>query len=841
MNSRQRRVRRARLWTAIASAFLLPSATIAGDLGAGESHTVAAGDTAETWTLIQGARLTIGSGAAALATSASASTLTVTGGSIASSTGTPAVILMNGSLGEFTDATIQNDLGNGVDIGSGSGATNGSSSVRVTRGSIRGGSFGVGITGSSSGTFSDVDIEGTSATSSALGLYMGSATLEQGTSAKGGLNGILVRKDERGAAGLPSLRDLTIDGSRVEGVTGAGILVDTRRNSDTDARIWILNGSEIHGGNGIALDLTARTQVDVTVRDSHLFGDVRVADTGSLNLGLGGASTMNGAMNGDIAAAIGDTALWNVTGDSTISSLDVSGGSIAFAGTSDGTHRTLTVHGDLSGTGGGSFVFNTNLNEGGSLANQATDRVLVEGNVTTTGRTLLVVNPLGSGALTDVNQNGTVEANEGISLVQVAGTSRADAFALRGGYVAAGPWQYTLHAFGPGFADPSQSALASGTLNWDYRLGSRYVCQTDCDPVDPPVDPTKPVDPGDPGNPGDPGDPGNPVDPVVPPPDGRPAVVPQVPSYLSAPAALLTYGNMMNDGLRARLGDIRNDAAHGAIGGDVFARYLGGQLRYASNLSFQNYGYDFDQQVNALQVGGSLVAHDGDNGSLRAGWALDNGTTRVTPKAADGNSSAKYNANGVSAWMTWQHGSGLWVDGVLGSTRYHGDIGTDLRGAEVGRVRAQGWTMSIETGMPFALGNEWTVEPRFQLQHQQLTFRDFTDGDGLDVHLGTAKLTSATVGGRITRTANRVFMPYASLDLTHTSGGDPTATISNADWAIAQGFATGRLGNAYSLAAGAVSQLGKHVQIYGQGTYQHSVGGYGVRGWAGNVGVRVTF
>lgn len=262
---------------------------------------------------------------------------------------------------------------------------------------------------------------------------------------------------------------------------------------------------------------------------------------------------------------------------------------------------------------------------------------------------------------------------------------------------------------------------------------------------------------------------------------------------------------------------------------------------YTSNLSFQRYGYDFDQQVNALQLGGGLIALDGDNGTLRAGWAADHGTTRVTPKAADGASSAKYRANGMSGWITWQQGNGLWVDGVIGSTRFRGDVGTDLRGADVGRIRANAWTMSVEVGMPFALGHEWTLEPRFQLKHQSLNFRDFVDGDGLAVKLGTARQTSARLGGRIARTANPLFMPYASLDLTHTSNGDPNAKVSNEDWDIAERFGSGRVGNAYRVAAGMTSQLGAHVQVYGEGTYQHFVGGYGMRGWAGNVGIRVTF
>ncbi|MGE7136595.1 autotransporter outer membrane beta-barrel domain-containing protein [Luteibacter sp. NPDC031894] len=262
---------------------------------------------------------------------------------------------------------------------------------------------------------------------------------------------------------------------------------------------------------------------------------------------------------------------------------------------------------------------------------------------------------------------------------------------------------------------------------------------------------------------------------------------------------------------------------------------------YNANRSFQDYGYDFDQQVNALQIGGSLIALDGDNGSLRAGWAADHGTTRVTPKAADGNSSAKYRANGVSAWVTWQHGTGFWVDGVLGATRYRGDVGTDLRGSDVGRLRANGWSMSVEAGMPFALGNEWTVEPRFQLKHQSLNFRDFRDADDLEVRLGTAKQTSATLGARLSRTANPIFMPYVGLDLTHTSNGDPSVDVSSEAWDVADRFGSGRVGNAYRASAGAVSQLGEHVQVYGEGTYRHFVGSYGMRGWAANVGVRVTF
>ena len=676
-------------------------------------------------------------------------------------------------------------------------------------------------------------LTGTGDGSRGLDLFSGSASLSNGTIVTGQANGVQIYASPDFA--IPDAgRTLVVDGSTVRGVIGSAILVALGSSVNT-ASIVLRNRAVLQGGNGTAIEMAGGTSTSIDIATSDIAGDIIAVDTADARVTMHDAATLSGRVAGNVAMDLSAGGDWRLTGDSDISSLAMNGGRVSLGMPGNASYSNLTVRGDLGGSGG-DVALNTTMNAGGALADQHTDRLLIEGDVTTTGTIGIVVNPQGTGALTDVDHNAAVDANEGISLVQVAGSSHAGAFALRGGYVAAGPWQYTLHAFGPGAADQAQNALANGQLNWDYRLGSRYVSVDP--PVDPPVDPTKPVDPGEPGNPGDPGDP---VGPPLPPPGSRLAVVPQLASYLSAPSALLSYGDMMSDGLRQRLGEVRNGSAHDALGGDVFARYVGGQQRYSSNLSFQNYGYDFAQQVNALQVGGSLMGFDGDNGSLRAGWALDSGTTRVTPKAVDGNSSAKYDANGFSTWMSWQQGSGLWVDGLLGSTRYRGDVGTDLRGADVGRVRGQGWTMSIETGMRFALGRGWTVEPRLQLEHRQLTFRDFTDGDGLDVRLGTAKQTSATVGGRIMRTAKAAFMPYANLDLTHTTGGDPTADVSSADWGIAERFATGRLGNAYSVAAGAVSQLSKHVQLYGQASYQHAVGGYGMRGWAGNAGVRVTF
>lgn len=831
---------RARLAVAVGCLLVVPSGQVAAGVLIGQSRTVAPGETPETWQLSQNARLTLSPGSSSDWIDALQSSVTLNGGAVTTTaTGKAALALRNGSaaiIGNGSSVTSTAGIGLSVTARQGDPGSGESSTVQID---------GSSVTGSTAGAFLNANV-GFVSTGSAfratnddgVGISMasGNVALNARSTVSGQLHGIRIFRDDRGWDGAPTFRNLTIDNSTVSGIAGSGIFIERVLPAQpVDATILIGNGSTVSGGNGFAIDMATGTSANVTVDGSQLEGGVRVANGASASLILGNASVMTGSTTGNIAATIGSASLWNLTGNSNVASLALNdGGAISFQASADGMHRNLAVAGPFSGTGG-TITLNTELNSGGALTNQFTDRLLIQGDVTTTGPTEIVVVPTGAGAGTDRNQNGAVDAHEGISLVQVGGSSRDDAFVLRDGYVAVGAYQYTLHAFGPGQADQAQNLLPSGNLNWDYRLGNTIVCKDDdCD--DDGEDPGPGPDPGDP----DPG-PGPGPEPEPEPETGREAVVPQVPSYLSAPAALLTYGDMMNDGLRQRLGDIRSGTTHDPVGGEVFARYLGGQMRYNSNRSFGDYGYDFNQQVNALQFGGGVVALDGDNGTLRAGWAADHGTTRVTPKAVDGHSSAKYNANGVSAWVTWQHGDGLWIDGVVGATRFHGDVGTDLRGADVGRIRAHGWTMSVEAGKPFVLANEWTVEPRFQLKHQSLNFRDFRDADGLDVRLGTAKQTSATAGVRVSRAANPLFMPYAGVDLTHTSNGDPSVDVSSEAWDVADRFRSGRVGNSYRVSAGAVSQLGERVQVYGEANYRRAAGSYGMRGFAGNLGIRVTF
>lgn len=572
----------------------------------------------------------------------------------------------------------------------------------------------------------------------------------------------------------------------------------------------------------------------------HLADAATSLNTPTTTVQTAGTLSGYGTVNGD------------VTNNGTIAPGSGVPGSTAFG--------ALTINGDYTSNNGVVRV-NTVLNDGGALSNQQTDRLLIVGNVT--GTTVLDVRPQGSGASTDLNGNNIVDANEGISLVQVGhsnpdhggiitsiesfdastvSNANAGSFVLKGGYVAVGPWMYNLYAFGPDQVDASQNLLPNGAvLDWDYRLASTYETPTPTPTPTPAPTPTPTPAPAPTPTPAPaPG-------PFDPQPDSRKAVAPQVGSYVSSATALLGYGGQTIDTLHQRLGEIRNVQAkdNDDLGGEIFARYIGTQYKYSSDRNFNQYGYDFDQQINTLQLGGSIMGWSTDKSSIRAGWAVDTGSTTVTPKATSiGGSSTKYNAHGAQAWLTWQQDNGFYVDAIVGGENYNGKVSTNLRGSDVATIRAHGWTASVETGYPFQLGKGWALEPQAQLKYQSLVFKDVQDQDALNVKLGNVGQATYRLGARLTKSDNAKFSPYLRADYINTVGGRQQVDVTSSEWTDVQAsFAGGRAGASYRLGAGATSQFtkSKKLALYGEVDYQGALNGYGTSGWTANVGLRWNF
>lgn len=149
---------------------------------------------------------------------------------------------------------------------------------------------------------------------------------------------------------------VTTTGANSHGVWGYGITLTNVAITTTGANSYALYG---RGG-----------PINATVSGQSISGAGALiyADTGStINLSATGTSRLYGttAMNGGGIAnlTLGDSAVWMVPGNSALTTLALSGGTVSFTAPSAGVYKNLGVAGTLSGRGG-AFILNANLVNG---------------------------------------------------------------------------------------------------------------------------------------------------------------------------------------------------------------------------------------------------------------------------------------------------------------------------------------------------------------------------------------------------------------------------------------------------------------------------------------------
>ncbi|WP_226788972.1 autotransporter outer membrane beta-barrel domain-containing protein, partial [Pseudorhizobium xiangyangii] len=212
---------------------------------------------------------------------------------------------------------------------------------------------------------------------------------------------------------------ITMRGGSVYSANGVGI-----HGAAAEAgRVLLQDGAVIGSGTGIAIRAGASDDpalagrlTSLTVEATggvQIFGDAVVSTGGhSATLSLADNSYWQGAGDGVTSVGIDGTSHWTMTASSDIGAL-ATDGTIEFD--SANPYKTLTV-GTLA-TNGGSFILNTQLNEGGAASQ--TDRIVVTGNASGEG-ILQIRNNGGTGAYTGTG------ATDGIQVVQVGGASDAN-------------------------------------------------------------------------------------------------------------------------------------------------------------------------------------------------------------------------------------------------------------------------------------------------------------------------------------------------------------------------------------------------------------------------------
>lgn len=508
-------------------------------------------------------------------------------------------------------------------------------------------------------------------------------------------------------------------------------------------------------------------------------------------LRTGAVNTLSAASAHSVAAG----ATLDLAGASqTVASL-ANSGTVSLVGTAPGTR--LTVTGAYVGNGG-TLRLGTALGD----SNSATDRLVLSGaGASASGNTTVQVTNLGGlGARTTGNGIEVVSALNGATTT--AQTTKS-AFALAGGHVDAGAFEYTLHA-----------ADASGAGdNWYLRS------ETTVPPATPVV-----VAPGAPA--------------AVTPSNPIPAVTyrAEVPLFAALPQQLRQADWAMLGNLHQRMGDEPVAGAASTGTRNAWGRVIstGIEVKQRGDVSPESNG-----RLDGFQVGTDL-------------WADGNWHAGIYVGQLDGDISVNGFASGVQrgvgrndlrsrylgAYATWYGNNGFYADAVLqaGDHRYT----VQPLGNAFASAKGDSQTASIEVGQSLALGQGWTIEPQLQLIYQRVDLDD-TSISGARVQQDSDNGWVARAGVRVKgamSTSLGALQPYGRLNLYRASSGTDIARFVGP--AATTDIATRTGGTWGEVASGLTLALNPTWSVYGEVGQMFAVGGDAriKSGVQGSVGVK---
>lgn len=350
--------------------------------------------------------------------------------------GTTRDIVVNNSTLNLNGTTVQGTGANGVALNVGTATISGgaritsdrtglsvSRNATATQGSratvsdstITGASLGASVTGLSTLMMTRTKLIGDGANGSGLRIFAGTVNATD-SEITGSVNGIQMTAD-------PLVSDagkLTLNNTKVVGLNGSAIFVDTFGIGPTQADIAVLNGSTLSASNGILMEVNGGAVGNLRVGNSALVGDIVADGSSTANVLLEDSATLTGRLQNVQNLGVNSNARWIMVGDGQVENLSMNGGAIQFG--NPGEFFKLNV-GTLSGTGG-TFFMHTDFKTG------QIDTLTVSG--TATGNHTVAIDssgsePVGAGA---------------IPVVHIGGGDAT--FALAGGAVDLGAFSYDL-------------------------------------------------------------------------------------------------------------------------------------------------------------------------------------------------------------------------------------------------------------------------------------------------------------------------------------------------------------------------------------------------------------
>ncbi|WP_321851004.1 autotransporter outer membrane beta-barrel domain-containing protein [Pseudomonas paraveronii] len=341
---------------AVAPLYFMSSQAMALEDLDGKTKNVYAGDFADSFTLRNNATLNLYEGALARSVVAANSTLNMEGARVASTTAGTAVVLTN-SKAQINNSLITSSVAGGLDVVRNSTTSTGSEAY-LNFSEVRGATYGANVTSHSTLYLNDSKLFG----GSQAGLILrGGAAEAFNSEITGATNGIRMTREHSTVPNSPQLR---LEGTRVEGLAGAAIRVDTPITAEIDVN----NGSTLIGSDGTMVELANSGNANMRVNSSMLAGNILVGMDSTLDLsldraimngdvintggnasvGLNNGSILTGRLENVDKLAINSDATWVMVDHQQVGDLSLSGGNVKFGET--GTFYQLDVA-NLSGNG----------------------------------------------------------------------------------------------------------------------------------------------------------------------------------------------------------------------------------------------------------------------------------------------------------------------------------------------------------------------------------------------------------------------------------------------------------------------------------------------------------
>ncbi|WP_194790544.1 autotransporter outer membrane beta-barrel domain-containing protein [Pseudomonas sp. UFMG81] len=779
-------------------------AALARDL-VGEQLTIDASTPLDRYNLSAGSVLTMDN-ATTLSIVSTQSQLNILRGTTTTTTGN-AIELLD-SQATIANAAISTSA-NGIGLVLGRMTTG--SSATVINSQISGGAVGAQASALGQLNIQGSQVSATGPTGTGVRLIGGTATISDGSVITGQASGIRMIR-ESATNNTPSL---TLDGSRVVGVTGAAIDV----GNDARSSIILRNGSSLDGGNGTAINLGRLSESTIQVTDSQLQGDIQLASQAKADLAVGNSTVQGSIRNAGTLTAALDQATLNgdllTSGTSHVQLARSSmTGNIAVAspGSLDLAMEQSRLVGDIAVEAGATAQLNMNSGSQlrGTLTNvsQATigtdsdwtmtadsnvGNLAMRGGQVTFGdpgsfHTLTVTNLSGNGTFVmdsdfvtgngdQLIVTGTSEGNHGL-LVGSSG-QEASVESLRLVQTADGGAQFHLLN--------DRERVDVGAYSYELaQNGNDWVLNRETRTVAP--------------------------------------ITMAAMALFNTPITV-AYGELSS--LRSRMGELRYSEGRNA---GVWMRAYGNQY----NVSGASQGVGYQQNQRGLSLGADMQLSDSDwlvgllAGSSRSDLNLDYGTSGTVDS---------YYVGGYATWLDRE--TGFYVDTVLKYNRYQNNakVGMSDHTRSKGDYDTHGVSASVEAGKHIKLNDGYFIEPFVQVATAAVAGKDYTFDNGLRAEGDMAKSllgkVGTTVGKTIPLDGGAMVQPYVKGAFAHEFAQRNQVQVNN------NVFNNDLSGSRAELGAGVSLALSRQFRVHADVEYSNGKSieqPYGV-----NVGVRYDF